>query len=74
MFTEIIGRLLVCWAQRTTVCLMLCHKSPDGDTVGAAYGLLPSPSPTGHRGRSGCAVPDPLPEKFSYIHAGIEMP
>ena len=52
--------------------LILCHKSPDGDTVGAAYGLYHALTQLGRRAAVRCS--DPLPEKFSYIHAGIEMP
>ena len=52
--------------------LILCHKSPDGDTIGAAYGLYHALTQLGRRAAVRCS--DPLPEKFAYIHGGIEMP
>ena len=52
--------------------LILCHKSPDGDTIGSAYGLYHALVSIGKRAAVVCS--DPLPEKFSYIHQGIVMP
>ena len=52
--------------------LILCHKSPDGDTIGAAYGLYHALTHIGKRAAVKCS--DPLPEKFGYIHRGIVMP
>ena len=52
--------------------LILCHKSPDGDTIGAAYGLYHALTQLCRRAAVRCS--DPLPEKFAYIHGGIEMP
>lgn len=52
--------------------LILCHKSPDGDTIGAAYGLYHALTQLAAGQR--CGVPIRCPEKFAYIHGGIEMP
>ena len=52
--------------------LILCHKSPDGDTVGAAFGLYHALTHIGKRAAVKCS--DPLPERLRYIHEGISMP
>lgn len=36
--------------------LILCHKSPDGDTIGAAYGLYHALTQLGRRQRCGVLI------------------
>lgn len=52
--------------------LILCHKSPDGDTVGAAYGLYHALTRLGRRAAVRCS--DPWPERFRYLTEAVEMP
>lgn len=51
--------------------LILCHRAPDGDTVGSAFGLYHALRSLGKRAAVLCS--DPLPDKFSYIHHGVEF-
>jgi len=46
--------------------LILTHKSPDGDTLGSAYGLYYALTAIGKRARVACS--DPLPKKFDYFY------
>lgn len=52
--------------------LILCHKSPDGDTVGSAYGLCYALQSLGKRAAVACS--DPLPGKFSYFYPAGPTP
>lgn len=45
--------------------LILCHKSPDGDTLGSGYGLLHGLHSLGKRARVECS--DPIAERYSYL-------
>ncbi len=45
--------------------LILCHRNPDGDTLGSGFGLLHGLRSLGKRVRLDCS--DPLPEKYSYM-------
>lgn len=47
---------------------LLCHASPDGDTLGSACALKRGLAAMGKRARILCG--DPIPEKFSYLFAG----
>lgn len=51
--------------------LILSHRSPDGDTLGAASALLRALLALGKRARFECA--DAVPEKFSYMFFGVEQ-
>ena len=44
---------------------VLCHKSPDGDTLGSAFALCLGLRSLGKKARVLCA--DPIPAKYSYI-------
>ena len=44
---------------------VLCHKSPDGDTLGSAFALCFGLRSLGKKARVLCA--DPIPSKYSYI-------
>ncbi len=46
--------------------MILCHRSPDGDTVGSAMALYYALKQLGKRVAVRCA--DPLPAKFSYLY------
>lgn len=50
--------------------LILCHRNPDGDTLGSGYGLLRALRSMGKRVKLFCD--DKIPEKFSYLYEGIE--
>lgn len=52
--------------------LILTHQGPDGDTLGCAYALWRALTALGKRARVEC--PDPLPERFSYLHQDCEAP
>ncbi len=45
--------------------LILCHRNPDGDTLGSGFGLLHGLKSLGKRVKLSCS--DPLPEKYSYM-------
>ncbi len=45
--------------------LILCHKSPDGDTLGSGYGLLHGLHSLGKRARVECS--DLIAERYSYL-------
>lgn len=49
--------------------VILCHASPDGDTIGSAAGLALILRRLGKRAFIRCA--DPFSEKFSYIYKGL---
>lgn len=46
--------------------VILCHRSPDGDTVGSAMALYYALKQLGKRAAVKCA--DPLPERFAYLY------
>ena len=45
--------------------LILCHRSPDGDTLGSAFALCLGLRSLGKKARVVCA--DPVPQKYYYI-------
>lgn len=45
--------------------LILCHRSPDGDTLGSGFGLLHALQSLGKSARLECS--DPIPGKYSYL-------
>lgn len=49
--------------------VILCHASPDGDTIGSAAGLCLILRRLGKRAFILCG--DPFPEKFTYIYKGL---
>lgn len=50
--------------------LILCHRNPDGDTLGSGFALLRALKAMGKRARLACD--DNIPEKFSYLYEGVE--
>ena len=50
--------------------LILCHRNPDGDTLGSGYALLRALLSMGKRAKLLCD--DKIPEKFSYLYEGVE--
>lgn len=50
--------------------LILCHRNPDGDTLGSGFALLRALRATGKRVKLFCD--DKIPEKFSYLYKGAE--
>lgn len=50
--------------------LILCHRNPDGDTLGSGYALLRALKVMGKRAKLSCD--DRIPEKFSYLYEGVE--
>ncbi|MBQ9993143.1 MAG: bifunctional oligoribonuclease/PAP phosphatase NrnA [Clostridia bacterium] len=50
--------------------LILCHRFPDGDTIGSAFALCRALRSIGKKVNVMCG--DILPSKFSYIFRGIE--
>lgn len=50
--------------------LILTHKSPDGDTIGSAFGLCRALLKLGKKAKVICN--DEFPKKFSYIFEGLE--
>lgn len=52
---------------------VLCHRSPDGDTMGSGYALCRALRNMGKNARVLCA--DPIPRKMAYMAAGLkELP
>lgn len=51
--------------------VILCHKSPDGDTLGSGYGLMYALQAMDKRVRLQCS--DPIPKKFLFL-AGESQP
>ena len=60
-----VARLLGEWDQ----ILLLCHASPDGDTLGSATALCRGLRALGKTVNIDCA--DPIPEKFQYLFEGL---
>lgn len=58
-----------CLIQEWDEILILCHASPDGDTLGSGCALLRGLQALGKRARIGCA--DPLPQKYGYMLEGL---
>lgn len=52
--------------------LILCHKYPDGDTIGSAFALCTALLRIGKRAAVMCS--DIIPSKYSYIYEHIEIP
>ena len=50
--------------------LILCHRNPDGDTLGSGYALLRALKKLGKRVRLACD--DKIPAKYDYLYEGIE--
>lgn len=50
--------------------LILCHRNPDGDTLGSGFALLRALKAMGKRARLYCD--DIIPVKFSYLYEGLE--
>ena len=50
--------------------LILCHRNPDGDTLGSGFALLRALKAMGKRARLSCD--DAIPEKFSYLYDGVD--
>jgi len=50
--------------------VILCHKNPDGDTMGSGHAICRALRNMGKNARVACA--DPLPRKMSYMAAGME--
>lgn len=46
--------------------LILCHRRPDGDTIGSAFALYYALKELGKRSRIECS--DPFPNKFFYLY------
>ncbi len=63
-FTEAVNEL-----KRAEDVLILCHRNPDGDTLGCGYALLRALKKMGKRAKLKCN--DNIPEKFSYLYEGI---
>lgn len=51
--------------------LILTHKSPDGDTLGSAFGLCRSLLKLGKAAKVICS--DPIPKKYGYLVAGADF-
>ena len=45
--------------------LILCHQSPDGDTLGSGFGLYYALRAMGKQVRVACS--DPIPPQFSFL-------
>jgi Exopolyphosphatase-related proteins len=50
--------------------LLLCHKSPDGDTLGSAFALFHALKTLGKNARVFCS--DDVPKKFEYLTGGAD--
>lgn len=50
--------------------LILCHRNPDGDTLGSGFALLRALRCMGKKARLYCN--DRIPAKFSYLYEGTE--
>ena len=50
--------------------LILCHRNPDGDTLGSGFALMRALKAMGKRARLSCD--DKIPAKFSYLYEGME--
>lgn len=49
--------------------VILCHRSPDGDTLGSGYALCRALQSLGRQARVACS--DPVPAKLTYLAAGV---
>ncbi|MBQ7005913.1 MAG: DHH family phosphoesterase [Clostridia bacterium] len=49
--------------------LILCHRNPDGDTLGSGYALLRALRDMGKRASLSCY--DRIPDKFHYLRKGL---
>ncbi len=50
--------------------LILCHRNPDGDTLGSGYALCRAYQNHGKKARVFCS--DPIPEKFYYLRQAVK--
>ena len=50
--------------------LILCHRNPDGDTLGSGFALLRALKAMGKRARLACD--DNIAPKYSYLYEGVE--
>ena len=50
--------------------LIICHKHPDGDTLGSGFGLYYALTKIGKTAKVICS--DPFPERYSFIYEGYE--
>lgn len=50
--------------------LILCHRNPDGDTLGSGFALLRALKAMGKRVKLSCD--DKIPVKFGYLYEGID--
>ncbi len=50
--------------------LILCHRYPDGDTIGSAFALCRALRSIGKRANVMCA--DIIPSKYSFVYEGLE--
>lgn len=64
-FTEAVNEL-----KRAEDILILCHRNPDGDTLGSGYALLRALRDMGKRAKLRCD--DIIPSKFSYLYESVE--
>ncbi len=64
-FTEAVNEL-----KKAEDILILCHRNPDGDTLGSGYALLRALRAMGKRVKLLCD--DKIPAKFSYLYEGID--
>ena len=64
-FTEAVNEL-----KKAEDILILCHRNPDGDTLGSGFALLRALKSMGKRAKLCCD--DKIPEKFSYLYEGVE--
>ncbi len=51
--------------------LILCHRRPDGDTLGAGFGLLRALQDLGKQARIECA--DVFPSRFQFLWEGLDI-
>lgn len=51
--------------------LILCHRRPDGDTLGSGFGLLRALQDLGKQARIECA--DEFPSRFQFLWEGLDI-
>ncbi len=57
--------------RRAGKALILCHASPDGDTIGSAFALARTLASAGKPVRVECS--DVIPDKYDYIREGMDF-
>ena len=65
---EITMKEAASWLASQDDLLILCHRNPDGDTLGSGYGLWHILKAMGKRAAIRCS--DPLPKKLQYLAEG----